>query len=55
MTLPSQVLHLESCSAGFAIAAAGYFIGMAAFLKIARYLLNTTANAADLLWFAGLL
>jgi cyanate permease len=55
MALPSQVLRPESRNAGFAVASALYFIGMAAFPAIAGYLLDATANAAAPLWFAGLL
>jgi cyanate permease len=55
MALPSQVLRPESRSAGFAIAAVVYFIGMAAFPAIAGYVLDATANTAAPLWFAGLL
>jgi cyanate permease len=55
MALPSQVLRPESRSAGFAIAAAVYFIGMAVFPAIAGYVLDATANTAAPLWFAGLL
>lgn len=55
MALPSQVLRPESRSAGFAVASAVYFIGMAAFPAIAGYLLDATANTAAPLWFAGLL
>lgn len=55
MALPSQVLRPESRNAGFAVASALYFIGMAAFPAIAGYLLDATANTAAPLWFAGLL
>jgi cyanate permease len=55
MALPSQVLRPESRNAGFAVASAVYFIGMAAFPAIAGYVLDATANTAAPLWFAGLL
>jgi len=55
MALPSQVLRPESRSAGFAISAALFFAGMAAFPPVAGYVLDTTANAAAPLWIAGIL
>jgi len=55
MALPSQVLRPESRSTGFAISSATYFVAMAAIPPIAGYILDTTANAAAPLWFAGIL
>ncbi len=55
MALPSQVLRPESRSTGFAISSATYFVAMAAFPPVAGYILDTSANAAAPLWFAGIL
>jgi cyanate permease len=55
MALPSQVLRPESRAAGFAIASAVYFIGMAGLPPIAGYLFDATSDAATPVLFAGLL
>lgn len=53
MALPSQILRPKSRSAGFAVSSGTYFVCMAAFPPIAGYILDTTANTAAPLWFAG--
>ncbi len=55
MTMPSQVLRLESRNTGFAVVSAMYFVCMAVFPAIAGYLLDVTANTAAPMWFAAVL